>query len=248
MDSPGEDAGHIPPEPTHSCVRAASGGQGRPGSAARVAGCLDRRLIRRATLTCLRLRGRVSMFTGLPVHHLCSPVASSMTPEFFAPDLSEGARRGGYRDACSIARSPCEDYWTRVRYPVRGHPIPRWGVRPSGVAGRPPAASRAPRSPRPRRADRCPKQTEGLTECRKAESGSPKGQRRSRRFAISHSMAIAVWAKWRRVVGRHARQIRGELVRCDKYLSLPLGYKSGVPLLYPSIGIRERTIGRLAVR
>ena len=87
--------------------------------------------------------------------------------------------------------------------------------------------------PRPRRADRCPSKTEGLTVRGKDEPASPKGQRRSRRFAISHSLAIAVWAKWRRVVGRHARQIRGELVRCDKYLSLPLGYKSDVPLLYP---------------
>jgi hypothetical protein len=78
------------PEPTHSCVRAASDGQGRPGSAACVAVCLDRPLIRRATLTCLRLRGCVSIPTGLPVHHLCSPVAGSIAPEFFAPDLSEG--------------------------------------------------------------------------------------------------------------------------------------------------------------
>lgn len=31
--------------------------------------------------------------------------------------------------------------------PSEGHPIPRWGARPSGAAGRPPAASRAPRLP-----------------------------------------------------------------------------------------------------
>ena len=157
------------------------------------------------------------------------------------------SRRGGYRDACSIARSlrglldACSIPRPRAPHPQMGRATVR-RCRPTTRRQSSTAVLR------PRRADRCPSKTEGLTVPGKDEPGSPKGQRRSRRFAISHSRAIAVWAKWRRVVGRHARQIRGELVRSDKHLSLPLGYKSGVPLLYPSIGISVRTIGRLAVR
>jgi len=86
-------------------VRAASGGQGLPRSGCPERGRLYRRLIRRATLACLRLQRRVSIPTGLPVPHLRLPAASPTAPVFSAPDLSEGARRGGYRDACPIARS-----------------------------------------------------------------------------------------------------------------------------------------------
>jgi hypothetical protein len=144
---PGETQAEFPPEPTHSCVRAASGGQGRPGSAARVAGCLDCRLIRRATLTCLRLRGCVSIPTGLPVRHWCSPVASSIAPEFFAPDLSEGVTPRRVSRRVFNSPQPARTIGRVFDTPSEGSPSPRWGVRPSGAAGRPPAASRAPRSP-----------------------------------------------------------------------------------------------------
>ena len=173
----------------------------------------------------------------------------------FQPHLSSSpricrreSRRGGYRDACSIARS------LRGLLNACSIPRPRATPSPDGACDRPalpadhpppvehrgpPAAARRPVPEQDRRADNA-RHRPSLAVRRE--------QRRSRRFAISHSRAIAVWAKWRRVVGRHARQIRGELVRCDKYLSLPLGYKSDVPLLYPSIGVSVRTIGRLAVR
>ena len=225
-----------------------SGGQGRPGSAARGAGCLDRRLIRRATLTCLRLRGCVSIPTGLPVHHWCSPVASSIAPEFIAPDLSEGVTPMRVSRRVFNSPQPARTIGRVFDTPSEGTPSPDGACdRPALPADHPPpvehrgppAAARRPVPEQDRRADNA-RHRPSLAVRRE--------QRRSRRFAISHSLAIAVWAKWRRVVGRHARQIRGELVRSDKHLSLPLGYKSGVPLLYPSIGISVRTIGRLAVR
>src|ERR1019366_8862687 len=47
---PGETPAAFPPEPTRMRERAGSAGQGRPTSAARIAGCLEGRALRRATL------------------------------------------------------------------------------------------------------------------------------------------------------------------------------------------------------
>jgi hypothetical protein len=173
---PGETQAEFPPEPTHSCVRAASGGQGRPGSAARVAGCLDRRLIRRATLTCLRLRGCVSIPTGLPVHHWCSPVARSIAPEFFAPDLSEGVtpRRVSRRvfNSPQPARTIGRVFDTPPRAPS--------GCASPGFAGRPRAASRAPRTPCGARRPRSPPgQTAGAMHPRMNSAGAASFARRT---------------------------------------------------------------------
>lgn len=159
---PGETRAEFPPEPTHSCVRAASGGQGRPGSAARIAGCLDRRLIRRATLTCLRLRYRVSIPTGLPVHHLRSPVASSMAPEFFAPDLSEGATPRRVSRRVFNSPQPARTIGRVFDTPAEGTPSPDGACdRPALPADHPPpvehrgppAAARRPVPEQDRRAD-----------------------------------------------------------------------------------------------
>jgi hypothetical protein len=58
-NGPAEDhrrCGGFPPEPTRSRVRAGSVGQGRPFGRPALRGRLDGRVIRRATLGCLRLR------------------------------------------------------------------------------------------------------------------------------------------------------------------------------------------------
>src|ERR1700692_1624575 len=63
-----------------------------------------------------------------------------------APALSETRTGGGYR-TCSIARSTCEDYRDMFDYPAEGTPNFIWGCASPGFAGRPRAASRAPRTP-----------------------------------------------------------------------------------------------------
>ena len=108
----------------HACAPPATVKVGR-SSAARIAGCLDRRLIRRATLDVSSALGMPSIPAGL--RPILVRRLGDFRPAFPAPALSEGARRGGYRDACSIARS-LRGLLDACSIPRRGHPVPRRGA------------------------------------------------------------------------------------------------------------------------
>ena len=238
----GETIAAFPAEPTRERVRAASAGQGRPTSAARSAGRLDRRLIRRATLRVFGSEHASEFRPAPPVIDLCSPVAIFVVPVFSAPALSEGARRGGYRDACSIARSVARTIGRVFDTPSEGHPIPRWGARPPGAAGRPPAASRAPRLPKPRSADRCPSKPEGMTVHGIGRAWQSEGTAKEPplcHFTQHGDSCVGKVAAGGRAARPTKRGRNYEERQCAcRFLAGTKGYKSGVPLLYPSIDVR----------
>jgi hypothetical protein len=138
---------------------------------------------------------------------------------------------GGYRDACPIA---LPDYWTRVRYPAEGNPDRQIGARDRPALPADPAPP-VEHGARRRRAQTW-KPRRGVRSWRHAMHAPGATTRERRQFCQSHSNGNSwVEAKWRRGVGRHARQSGGGILRNDKNLSFPRGYKSGVALLYPSL-------------
>ena len=200
----------FPPEPTHSCVRAGSAGQGRPGSAARIAGCLDGRADPArdtGVSSAQRMREHPDRLAGPSLVLACGEFLRTCV---LRPRFVGGARRGGYRDACSIARS-LRGLLDACSIPRRGHPIPDGACdRPALPADPvppvehrgPPAAARRPVPEQDRRADSARQgracQSEGTAQEPPA-------------LPVHTAMEIAVWAKWRRGVGRQARQSGGEL-------------------------------------
>ena len=161
----------------HACAPAAPVKAGRMAASIEVA--LTGRAIRRATL---RVSARLVLLCFDPPRDSSRglywlPCGSHFGPVFSAPALSETRTEGGYRDACSIARSlrGLLDACSILR---RGHPP---GCASSGAAGRPRAASQATRTPCVARRP-ASKQARRSYRARK-RAGRPKGQRRSRRFA-----------------------------------------------------------------
>ena len=178
-------------------------------------------------------------------------MASSVAPVFPAPALSEGARRGGYRDACSIARSAARTIGRVFDTSSEGYPIPRWGARPPGAAGRPPAASRAPRLPRPRSADRCPSKPEGLTVYGIGRAWQSEGTAKEPplcHFTQHGDSCVGKVAAG----GRAARPTkRGRNYEERQCVVASLRNLKGTSQVYPCCTPRRhsaRTIGRLAVR
>jgi hypothetical protein len=142
-------------------------------------GRLDGRAIRRATL---RVSARL-VLTGFDPPRDSSrgsfwlPCGSHFGPVFSAPALSETRTEGGYRDACSIARS-LRGLLDACSIPRRGNPQ---GCASSGAAGRPRAASQATRPPGRGAQTGLQAGLKGAPSTTRA--GRPQGQRRSRRFA-----------------------------------------------------------------
>jgi hypothetical protein len=141
--SPWWDTGCIPPG-ADAFTRARRKRQSRSAGCGRLGrGRLDGRAIRRATL---RVPARLVLLCFGPPRDSSRglyrlPRGSHFGPVFSAPALSETRTAGGYRDACSIARS-LRGLLDACSIPRQGHPP---GCASSGAAGRPRAASRAPR-------------------------------------------------------------------------------------------------------
>jgi hypothetical protein len=99
------------------------------------------------------------------------------------PLCRRSRRRGGYRDACSIARSSARTIGRVFDTPLRAPQMISWGARPPGAAGRPRAASRAPARRRAR--PRAPAGCEGKASC----SMTPQATTRERRqLCQTHSL------------------------------------------------------------
>lgn len=140
-------------------------------------------------------------------------LARHVLATFPAPALSEGTRRGGYRDACSIARS-LRGLLDACSIPRRGPP--QRGAWPPGDAGRPRAASQAPPPPDGGAQTACsPGAGRGLRQSQVPDG--PRGSAAS--FARLTGRQSLCEAKWRRGVGRQARQSGGGIVLSFKRFS-----------------------------
>ena len=142
-----------------------------------------------------RVRGRF-----LSCAPLCGVVLS-------APALSETRTEGGYR-TCSIARSTARTIG-RVRLPRRGNPNGVRVVRRCRPTPRRQSSTTIPGGPGSWRADLA--STEARRGAKYGTYVQSEGTAKEPPALRSHGMAIAVWAKWRRGVGRQARQSGGEL-------------------------------------
>ena len=133
-------------------------------------------------------------------------------------------RRGACRRyrTCSIARSKARTIVT-CSLPVGG----LTATRRSGSAGRPRAASRAPQPPGGGAQTRALQRPLRVMRHQRIPAGQ-EGAAAS--FAKRTAWSIAVRAKWRRGVGRQARQKRGEFARIFEKLSPRKEYK---PVLIP---------------
>ena len=207
------DKSCIAPEPTRS-TGARPSEWSRPAQPPR-SGCLDRLGSGRATIASYALAA-CRVFGRAAAHQMWSPRRPPISP---APALSEEARRGGYRDACSIARSHARTIGRVFDTPPRDTRSPDWARdRPALPADPALPVEHGPKAPR---ADLCAlRRVRGLGVMLRMCPELPR--RSGRQLCQSHSNANScVEAKWRRGVGRHARQSGGGILRSDKHLSLP---------------------------